>query len=53
MPVIATDLEQVFQSQEKHAALDLDVAYPGHGKVIEPDASKIIGLFVDRKKTAG
>ncbi|HEY5503470.1 MAG TPA: hypothetical protein VIJ97_09175, partial [Candidatus Anoxymicrobiaceae bacterium] len=48
--VASDDVDDIYRSQELLAGLDLDVAYPGHGKIIEPDASKIIGLFVDKKK---
>jgi glyoxylase-like metal-dependent hydrolase (beta-lactamase superfamily II) len=54
MPALvgSDDVDDIYRSQELLAGLDLDVAYPGHGKIIEPDASKIIGLFVDKKKAA-
>jgi len=49
--VASDDLDDIRRSQELLAGLDLDVAYPGHGKIIEPDASKIIGLFVEKKNS--
>ena len=49
--LVASDsVEDIYQSQEALAGLDLQIAYPGHGKIIEPDASKIIGVFVEEKK---
>jgi glyoxylase-like metal-dependent hydrolase (beta-lactamase superfamily II) len=52
MPVLSasTSLEDIYRSQELLAGLGLQTAYPGHGKIIEPDASKIIGILVDGKK---
>ena len=51
--LVASDsLDDIYRSQELLAGLDLQTAYPGHGKIIEPDASKIIGLFVEKKKDA-
>lgn len=43
-------LEQIFESQQALAALDLDFAYPGHGKVIGPGASRIIAEYTAKKR---
>jgi hypothetical protein len=43
-------IEQIHDSQELLAGLGLDIAYTGHGAVLEPDASKIISDFVAGKK---
>lgn len=43
-------LEKIFESQEALAALDLEIAYPGHGKVIQPTASRKIADYVARKR---
>jgi len=48
--VASDNLDDIYRSQRLLAGLDLQTAYPGHGKIIEPDASKIIGLFVENKK---
>jgi glyoxylase-like metal-dependent hydrolase (beta-lactamase superfamily II) len=48
--VASESLEDIYASQELLAGLDLRTAYPGHGKIIEPDASKIIGVFLGKKK---
>ena len=51
--LLASDsLDDIYQSQAQLADLDLQTAYPGHGKIIEPDASKIIGLYLGKKKGA-
>jgi glyoxylase-like metal-dependent hydrolase (beta-lactamase superfamily II) len=52
MPVLGTSisLEEIFASQELLAGLDLDVAYPGHGAVVRPGASKRIGEMLARQK---
>jgi hydroxyacylglutathione hydrolase len=41
--------EQIAESQELLAGMGLQTAYPGHGKIIEPDASKIIGVWLGQK----
>ncbi len=46
------NLEQIFESQEKLAGLDLDIAYPGHGSIIKPNASKIIGDCTRKKRAS-
>jgi glyoxylase-like metal-dependent hydrolase (beta-lactamase superfamily II) len=46
-------LDKIKASQELLAGLDLDIAYPGHGKVIEPDASRVIGDYVEKQKARG
>jgi glyoxylase-like metal-dependent hydrolase (beta-lactamase superfamily II) len=53
MPVLmaSDNLQQIFESQEKLAGLGLDTAYPGHGSIITPHASKTIG-DMSRKKRA-
>jgi len=53
MPTLSASesLEQIFASQELLAGLGLETAYPGHGHVIEPGASKVIGDY-SRKKRA-
>lgn len=53
MPALSASegLREIFESQELLAGLDLDIAYPGHGLVIEPDASKVISAFTGRKKS--
>lgn len=52
MPTISASesIEQIRGSQELLVGLDLETAYPGHGVVIQPNASKTIGSFVARKK---
>lgn len=52
MPSISASysLEEIFASQEELAALGLEVAYPGHGEVIMPDASSIIADYSRKKK---
>jgi hydroxyacylglutathione hydrolase len=53
MPILmaSESLEQIFESQEKLVELGLDTAYPGHGSIITPNASKTIG-DMSRKKRA-
>ena len=48
--VSSVSVDEIYTSQELLAGLDLQTAYPGHGKIIEPDASKIIGVFLGKKK---
>jgi len=43
-------IEEIFKSQELLAGLDLETAYPGHGVVIQPGASRAIGEFVARQR---
>lgn len=52
MPALCASrsLDEIYRSQELLADLGLETAYPGHGKIIEPDASKIIGLYAGKKK---
>jgi hydroxyacylglutathione hydrolase len=47
------DIDEIRRSQELIAVLDLDIAYPGHGEVIQPDASKRIAGFVEEQKAKG
>ncbi len=51
MPTLSASesLEDIYRSQELLADLDLQTAYPGHGKPIEPDASRIIRTYLDKK----
>lgn len=44
------NLEQIFESQEKLADLGLEIAYPGHGSIITPNASKVIGDYTRKKR---
>ena len=55
MPTISASesIEQIHGSQELLIGLDLETAYPGHGAVIQPNASKTIGSFLARKKAVG
>jgi glyoxylase-like metal-dependent hydrolase (beta-lactamase superfamily II) len=46
-------LDKIRKSQELIAGLDLDVAYPGHGEVIQPEASETIARFVERQMEKG
>jgi glyoxylase-like metal-dependent hydrolase (beta-lactamase superfamily II) len=52
MPILmaSDNIQQIFESQEKLAGLGLQVAYPGHGSVITPNASKTIGDFTRKKR---
>lgn len=52
MPALCASesLEDIRASQELLSMLDLDIAYPGHGSIIQPNASKVIGEFVAKKK---
>ncbi|MFH1150102.1 MAG: MBL fold metallo-hydrolase [Actinomycetota bacterium] len=52
MPALmaSESLEEIFASQEVLSMLDLDIAYPGHGVVLQPNASKIIDDFARAKK---
>lgn len=52
MPTISASesLGQIFDSQEKLAGLELDVAYPGHGAIIASQASKIISDMTLKKR---
>jgi glyoxylase-like metal-dependent hydrolase (beta-lactamase superfamily II) len=52
MPALSASksLDDIYRSQELLAGLDLVTAYPGHGKIIEPDASKIIGTYLGKKR---
>jgi glyoxylase-like metal-dependent hydrolase (beta-lactamase superfamily II) len=52
MPALSASesLEDIFASQEILSMLDLDIAYPGHGVVLQPNASKIINDFTRAKK---
>jgi glyoxylase-like metal-dependent hydrolase (beta-lactamase superfamily II) len=54
MPVLSASesIEKIRASQELLAGNDLDIAYPGHGAVIQPHASKIIReLLLKKAKT--
>ena len=46
-------LDKIKASQELLAGLDLDIAYTGHGKVIQPDASRVIADYVEKQKARG
>lgn len=46
-------LDKIKKSQELLAGLDLDIAYPGHGEVIQPEASESIAAFVEKQKAKG
>ncbi len=52
LPVLSAScsLEDIFVSQQMLADLDLETAYPGHGRIIERDASKLIAECVSRKR---
>jgi glyoxylase-like metal-dependent hydrolase (beta-lactamase superfamily II) len=52
MPALSASksLDDIYRSQELLADLDLMTAYPGHGKIIEPEASKIIGTYLVKKR---
>lgn len=52
MPSICAShsFEKIFESQEMLAGLGLDIAYPGHGPVIEPEASEKIARMLTRKR---
>ncbi|MBN1289550.1 MAG: MBL fold metallo-hydrolase [Actinobacteria bacterium] len=52
MPVLAASysLQEIIASQVKLALLGLDAVYPGHGRVIRPDASGKIGDMVKIKR---
>lgn len=53
MPALSASesLHETFASQELLADMDLDIAYPGHGGIIEPNASRIIAGFMAKKKS--
>lgn len=42
-------LEEIEASLRKLAALDLDYMYPGHGKIIGPDASSLVAAYLEKK----
>ena len=46
-------LDKIRESQETLAGLDLDIAYPGHGNIIQPDASTVIADYVEKQKAGG
>lgn len=52
MPTISASesLDEIFSSQQLLAGLDLQTAYPGHGAVIQPDASAVIGRMTEKKR---
>ncbi|MBN2169287.1 MAG: MBL fold metallo-hydrolase [Actinobacteria bacterium] len=52
MPVLAASysLQEIISSQVRLVQLDLDAAYPGHGKIISPNASEKIGEMVKEKR---
>lgn len=52
MPALAfsQSLEKIFQSQERIAGMAIRTAYPGHGGIISPDASRLIGEFSRMKE---
>lgn len=51
MPALCASrsMDDIRNSQKELADLGLQTAYPGHGKIIEPDASKIISAFMSKK----
>ncbi len=42
-------LNEIEASLRKLAALDLDYMYPGHGKIIGPDASSLVTAYLKKK----
>lgn len=52
MPALSASesVGEILSSQEKLSGLGLETAYPGHGNVIEPGASKKIAEFVRKKR---
>ncbi len=52
LPVLSAScsLDDIFASQEMLAGLGLDIAYPGHGRIIEGDASGRIAKCVGAKR---
>ncbi len=52
MPVLSASesLEDIFASQEMLAGLGLEIAYPGHGSIIEPGASIKIAECSSKKR---
>lgn len=44
--IASYNLQEILASQAKIASLDADVIYPGHGKIISPDASSRVGEMV-------
>jgi glyoxylase-like metal-dependent hydrolase (beta-lactamase superfamily II) len=42
-------LEQIEASMRKLVELDLDYMYPGHGRIIGPDASRLVAAYVAKK----
>lgn len=52
MPVLmaSESLSEIFESQDKLAGMNLKTAYPGHGRVIAPDASSTIAKMTTVKK---
>lgn len=52
MPALlaSASVDDIHRSQALLADMGLQTAYPGHGKIMEPDASRIIELYLGRKK---
>lgn len=52
MPVLSASesLQGIFASQDLLASLNLDIAYPGHGRIIEEHASLSIGEMSRKKR---
>ncbi len=52
LPVLSAScsLEDIFASQQMLAGLGLDIAYPGHGRIIESGASQAIAGCVEKKR---
>lgn len=48
MPVMMAsyNIQEILASQARIAALDADYIYPGHGRIIGPGASKLVGEMV-------
>ena len=52
LPVLSAScsLEDIFASQEMLAGLGLETAYPGHGRIIERNASRMIAECASKKR---
>ena len=52
MPALSAShsLEDILISQDKLASLGLETAYPGHGQIIRPEASRIIGDYASKMR---
>ena len=51
LPVLSASesLEEIEDSLRKLAALELEYMYPGHGRIIGPDASGLVAAFLRRR----